>query len=242
VAEPAIEIALPQNKLFMNASQHFVRKTLAVLLLIFPLFLMLGFAMHFRSWESFFHFRWANPPYNAEGMFYMLIRGHSHIFLVAHYVVYIAIPLMLIVVLCLAWVLYQQMPIIAFIGGMVGVVGCMAMSGVMSSWLSFAAIERVTPEHYEGAKAALIELTRMKGSLLLVTQASYCTFWGIIILALALIKAKAFPVWNMISLILGSILFILFMDMDNWMFIGAVCILLGLIPVAKKIARGLQQN
>ena len=220
----------------MNSSQVFVRKTIAIMLLIFPVFLLLGFALHFRSIDQFFRFRWSNPPYNAEGMFNMLVSGRSHIFLVAHNIVYIAVPLMLITVLCLAWVLYEKMPILAFLGGMVGVVGCLAMSGVMSSWLSFAAIERVGPQHYDGAKTALIELTRIKGALGLVTHASYCVFYGIIILALALIRAKLFSIGSMICLIIGSILFILFMDMDNWMFIAAIFLLIGLVPVAKRIA------
>ena len=222
----------------MNDNRPFIRKTIAVMLLVFPVFLMLGFALHFSSIHKFFHFKFTRPPYDAGRMFEMLSGGHSHGFLVAHYIVYIGVPLMMLVILSLAWILYRQLPLVAFIGAAVGIVGCLATSGVMSCWLSFAAVGRVSPENYTGAKAALIELTRMAGALNLVTQASYLTFWGMIIMALGLIKTKMFPLWSMICVITGSVLFILFMDMDNWMFIGSILILIGLIPVSRKIAAG----
>src|SRR6476469_3499532 len=115
----------------MDSNRIFVRKTLAFLLLVFPFTLLLGFAMHFSSLEKFFKFRLVKPAYNAEHMFYMLTGGHSHLFVVAHAIVFIAIPLMLLVILVLAWFLYKSSPIMAFVGGVIGVVGCVAMAGVL---------------------------------------------------------------------------------------------------------------
>jgi hypothetical protein len=112
------------------------------------------------------------------------------------------------------------------------------MSGVISTWLSFSAVGRVAPEYYDGAKAALIELTRMEGPLKTVTALSYLTFIGLIILAAGLLQFRIFRIWNMIAIILGSTLFLAFMDLDNWMFIGTILILIGLIPVSRKLSRG----
>jgi hypothetical protein len=222
----------------MNANQVFIRKAMAVMLLVFPLILMLGFALHFSSLESFFRFRLQRPVYHAERMFDMVVRGYSHGFLVAHFVVYLAVPLMMLVILSLAWLLFRQMPLIAFTGAVVGIIGCVATAGVIAAWLSFPAVGRVSPEYYDGARAALIELTRMTGVLKMITTASYLAFVGMIMLAAGLIRTKMFPLWSMFSIIAGSLLFLLFMDMDNWMFIGSVLILIGLIPVSRKISSG----
>lgn len=221
----------------MDSSHLFIRKTTAVLLLIFPFTLLLGFALHFSSLEKFFKFRLVKPTYNAEHMFHMLTGSNPHLFIVAHAIVFVAIPLMLLVVLVLAYFLYTKSPIMAFVGAAIGIVGCIAMAGVLSAWLSFSAVGRVAPEHYEGAKAALIELTRMQGVLKTVTALSYLTFIGMIILAAGLLQSGLFRVWNMLSIILGSALFLAFMDLDNWMFIGTILILIGLIPVSKKLVK-----
>ena len=221
----------------MDTNRIFIRKTIANSILVFPFTLLLGFAMHFSSLEKFFKFRLVKPVYNAEHMFHMLTGGHSHLFVVAHAIVFIAIPLMLLVILVLAWFLYEKLPLMAFVGAVIGVVGCVAMAGVLSTWLSFSAVGRVTPENYEGAKAALIELTRMQGVLKTVTAVSYLTFIGMIILAAGLLQMGTFKKWNMLSIMLGSALFLAFMDLDNWMFIGTVLILIGLIPVSRKLRK-----
>jgi hypothetical protein len=221
----------------MHSNRIFIRKIIATLMLVFPFTLLLGFGLHFRSLESFFRFRLIKPHYNAERMFYMLISGNSHLFVVAHGIVFLAIPLMMLVVLVLAWFLYRKAPVMAFIGAVIGMIGCIAMGGVLSTWLSFSAVGRVAPENYEGAKAALIELTRMKGTLGTVTALSYLTFIGIIILAAGLLQFRIFRIGNMLSIIFGSALFLAFMDLDNWMFIGTVLILIGLIPVSRKFGR-----
>jgi hypothetical protein len=221
----------------MDANRIFIRKTIAFLLLVFPFTLLAGFALHFRSLESFFRFRLVKPHYNAEHMFYMLTSGNPHLFVVAHAIVFLAIPLMMLVVLILAWFLYRKAPLMAFIGAVIGIIGCIAMAGVLSTWLSFSAVGRVAPEHYDGAKAALIELTRIKGTLGTVTVLSYLTFIGIIILAAGLLQFRTFRIWSMLSIIFGSALFLAFMDLDNWMFIGTILILIGLIPVSRKFGR-----
>jgi hypothetical protein len=93
----------------------------------------------------------------------------------------------------------------------------------------------VDKSYTEGARAGFIELVRMKGMLKFFTLTAYLSFISIIILAAGLIWAKKFKVMNMLSLVIGSALFVVFMDMDNWMFIGALLLLLGFLPVSKKL-------
>jgi len=214
-----------------------VKKCLAFGLLLFPVLSILAFALHFHSLPAFFHFKWTRPPYDAARLFDALAGGRGHGFVVAHFIIYLAVPFLLLTILVLSWYLLQTNQMLALLGAALGITGCLAMAGVIASWLSFAAVGHVTPEYYDGAKAALVELTKMQGILGLNTGASYCIFIGLIILAAGLMMGKQFPRVHMLLIMAGCILFIFFMDMDNWMLIGTVLLGLGLIPVAKRLRR-----
>jgi hypothetical protein len=223
---------------FPNAPNQFpIKKCLALALLLFPCLSLLAFAMHFRSLGAFFYFTWSRPPYNAEKLFNALVSGRGHWFFIAHFVVYLAVPFLLVGILVLAWYLFRQYRLAAFLGAALGVTGCLAMAGVVASWLSFAAVGRVHPEYYDGARAALVELTRMTGILQWNSVGSYLIFVGFMILSTGLFVSRQFPRANMIGIFLGSLLFMLFMDMDNWMFIGTILLFIGLLPVIKRLWR-----
>ncbi len=213
------------------------KKILACALLSFPILAIIGFALHFPFLHDFFHFRWERPPYDAGRLFDALAAGRGHGFRLAHYVVYLSIPFLLVAVLVLAAYLLRVNQAMAMTGACLGIIGCLAMAGVLSTWLSYAAIGHVQPESYAGARAALIKLTEMEGFLRWNTDCSYLAFIGLIILAGGLLLKTQFPTANMICLIIGAILFLLFMDMDNWMLIGTILLGIGSWPVAKRLWR-----
>jgi len=212
-----------------------VKKLLGFALLLFPVLSILGFALHFRSLHGFFNFKWTRPPYNAEGLFNALVSGRGHGFVIAHTIVYLAVPFLLASVLVLFWYLFRHYPWMAFLGAILGIIGCLAMAGVVSTWLSFAAVSGVHPEQYDGARAALVELTRIQGILKWNTLGTYGIFAGLIVLATGLWVCRQFPKWNMICIIIGSLLFMFFMDMDNWMLMATILLFIGLIPVVKRL-------
>lgn len=210
-----------------------VRKILAVLLLLFPVTMMLGFLLHFRSFESFFQFKLSHGTYNAGSLFDTLVSGRGHIFTVAHFVVFLAIPLFMLAILILSWFLFPDRPLLAFTGAAIGMTGCTCMAGMIAIWLSFTGIYGVDMQYYEGAKAGFIQLVEMKGILKFMTIGSYGCFISMIILAAGLIKQ--FSLWNMLAIIAGAVLFLIFMDLDNWMFIASVLLLTGFISLSKKL-------
>jgi hypothetical protein len=212
-----------------------IKKLLALALLLFPLLCILGFLLHFHSLHGFFHFTWARPPYNAERLFDALVSGRGHGFFIAHIIVYAAVPFLLVTVLVLSWYLFPHSPWAAVLGAILGVLGSLALAGVVSSWLSFAAVGKVHPEFYDGARAALVELTNMQGILQWNSIGSYCIFAGLIILAAGLLVNRQFPRWSMICIILGSLLFFFFMDMDNWMLIATILLGIGLLPFITRL-------
>jgi hypothetical protein len=211
-----------------------VRRMLAALLLLFPVLMMLGFILHFHSFESFFNFKLSHNTYDADRLFDTLVAGRGHSFIVAHFIVFLSIPLFMLAILILSWFLFPEKPLLAFTGAAIGIIGCTFMAGTIAAWLSFSGIYGVDNRYYEGAKAGFVQLVEMKGMLKILTQGSYLCFIGIIILAAGLIKQ--FRLWNILAIITGAVLFMIFMDLDNWMFIGSILLLLGFIPVSKKLS------
>ena len=219
----------------MQSSTFSLRKTLAVLLLLFPTIMMLAFLMHFSSVHAFFNFRLHRDPYDAGKLFDALVSGRGHGFVMAHTVGFMSIPLFMIATLLLAWFLYQQKPFWAFIGAAIGIIGCAGIAAVFGAWLSFSGIHSLNPQYYAGAREGFIELVKMKGMLKFFTMLSYLSFIGLAILAAGLAWVKQFKLINMLCIIVGTMLFVIFMDMDNWMFIGSVLLLTGFLPVSKKL-------
>src|SRR6186713_1678264 len=132
----------------------FTKKCLAFCLLLFPVLSIVAFALHFHSLSGFFHFTWTRPPYHAEGLFNALVSGHGHGFVVAHSFIYLAMPFFLLTVLVLAWYLLQVEQALALTGAVLGIIGTLAMVGVIATWLSLPGVAHVDPQFYDGARAA----------------------------------------------------------------------------------------
>lgn len=212
-----------------------LRKIAAKLLVLFPILLMLTFALHFSSLQSFFDFHFTRGIYDAGKLYDAITYGRAHGFMVAHTVGFLSIPLFFVTVFILVWFLYPQMPNLAITGLIVGIIGCTAIAAVFGAWLSFTGIATVDKSYTEGARAGFIELVKMKGMLKFFTLASYLSFTSMVLLAGGLIWVKKFNILNMLAIIAGAMLFVLFMDMDNWMFIGSALLLTGFMPVYKKL-------
>ncbi len=135
----------------------------------------------------------------------------------------------------MSWFLYADKPIFTIISVITGIIGCMALAAVFGAWLSFSGVATVNRNDYEGARAGFTELVKMKGMLKMITMGSYLSFISIMILAIGLISTKKFNTWNLFAIIIGSIIFVVFMDLDNWMFVGSLFLLVGFIPVYKRL-------
>ena len=59
--------------------------------------------------------------------------------------------------------------------------------------------------------------------------------------ALALVGARDLPKWSPLAVATGASLFVAFWDLDNWMLIGAVLILVGFRPMRSQLA-GITQD
>ena len=210
----------------MYKNQITVKKALATSMLVFPSILLLAFIMHFKSFGDFFNLKLIKSPnYDSDLLFDNLIKTGGGNFVHAHAIAYLSVPFMILTILCLGYLLYPKKPILSFVGVAVGIFGSVFMAGVFASWISFSAVSRVEPQNYVGAKAALVELTRMTGALKTMTLLSFLSLIGIIILCVGFLTTKLLPKWSPVSILIGCIIISVFMDLDNWMFIGSIFIL-----------------
>jgi hypothetical protein len=140
---------------------------------------------------------------------------------------------MIFTIVCLGYLLYPKRPIISFAGVVTGIFGAVFMAGFLASWISFSAIGNVEPQNYTGAKSALVELTGNNGALYLITRLSLLSLAGIIILCIGLFTTRLLPKWSPLVLIAGCLLITIFWSLVNWMFIGSLLILVGMMPVSR---------
>lgn len=61
------------------------------------------------------------------------------------------------------------------------------------------------------------------------------TFLGMIVLGFGLYHSRIAPRWSAALFILGNVLVLAFIDLDNWMFIGALLMLVGILPLGMKL-------
>jgi hypothetical protein len=207
-------------------------------LIMLPLVLMLAFALHFDSLSDFFVFKLRYEPATAnEFMATLTNPNESRQYTIAHGIGYLGLPLIISTALCLGHILFKKRPWFALVGASLACIGTVYMGGVFGTWLSFAAIGNVTAAQVEGAIPALEALTKMQGALLLSSILSALSLLGLMVLAVGLFISRIVPRWSAIMIFIGNLMIIVFMDLDNLMFIGAFIMLLGMAPIGLKLLK-----
>jgi hypothetical protein len=208
----------------------------ALSLILFPVLLMASFGLHFERLADFFVFKVKYVPNGvSETMATFSGPNAFRLFILPHLVGYFSFPFMIFSSLALAYVLFKQRPWFGIIGAALTCIGSVFLAGLFAIWLSFAAIGNVPAEQIESSLPALAALTQMQGFLSLTTSLSGLGLLGLLILGIGLFKSTVVPRWSGALVVLGTALIMIFTDLDNWMFIGALCIFIGCIPVALKL-------
>ncbi len=207
-------------------------------LILFPLVLMLAFAGHFESFSDFFVFELQYESNTATEFMDTLINpAAARRYTIAHGVGYLGLPLIISTALYLSFFLFKARPWYALIGGTLSCIGTVYMAGVFGAWLSFAAVGNVTADQVEGAIPVLEALMEMQGPLLVTSILSALSLIGLMVIAAGLFVSQVVPRWSAVMVFLGNLLILVFMDLDNWMFLGAFIMLLGLAPISLKLLK-----
>lgn len=207
-------------------------------LILFPLILMVAFAAHFQSISEFFVFKFKYEQVPVENTVTMLMGPYAmRNFTGSHLIAYFSVPLMIFASLALGYVLFGRKPWFALIGTLTTLVGSVFISGVFAAWLSFAAIGNMPVNQFDGAVSALKELTAMQGPLAMTTYLSILSLLGFLVLAVGLFQSRIVPKWSASLIFIGNLMIIVFMDLDNLMFIGAFLMLLGFLPISWRLLK-----
>lgn len=222
-----------------NRAKNVMKVAGAASLVLFPLMLIVAFAMHYTSVGEFFEIslRYEQLPIEYTVATFMGDDA-GRMYVWPHLLGYFSVPVMAAAALTLGYVLFDRAPWFALIGSALTVVGALFLSGVFAAWLSFAALGNLAADQTGVAVAALTVLTEMKGTLALSTYLSVFTFLGFMVLAVGLYRARIVPTWSPIALFLGNVMIMAFMDIDNFMLVGAVLMLAGLVPVSRLLLPG----
>ena len=209
----------------------------AVSLILFPSILIIAFSMHFMGefgFKDFFNFKFSYVQPSSE-RFMELFRSNRLLdFVLPHLTVYLALPLLVPAIIYFGKILFDKKPILSIIGILLTVVGTVFMGGIFGSWLSFVAVGNVSIEQVPDTIPAITALVQSNKLLGITGVLAGFSLVGFIIIAVGLLISRTVPKWQALLILVGNLMIILFMDLDNLMLIGAMFWLIGAIPISRK--------
>ena len=232
------------NMEYQNTSsvKKFMHTAGSLSLIIAPLLLIIGWALNYDSFASFFGATFSNP-YLTSGKsvpgqeFLATITGPDNgfrFFLLPHYFIYTAMPILIAVALFLAKILFKKAPWHALVGATLTTIGAVYFIGVLGAYLSLPALASV-PIDQTNLLLALNAVTAMKGVLFISIILSVLVFVGMIVLGFGFYKNRIMPRWSALFIIIGNILILAAAGTENFMVIGSLLMLIGLLPLSMKM-------
>jgi hypothetical protein len=149
---------------------------------------------------------------------------------------YLALPLFLLCNAALYALGRRVRPRASLIAMAIAVTGAIYLGGLFGMWAAFyRGLGDVDPRFAEGATATFAAMSANQGALLLTTTLAKLAFVGMALQALVLIGTRTVPNASPVLVTLGCSVFLCFWDLDNWMLIGALLLLAGLIPLRARL-------
>jgi hypothetical protein len=218
-----------------------IRRILAASMLLFPCLFMLVFALHFRGWSDLLSFRLSYVPADPKQVVAALIRSHNRRPMIhdPHVLAYLGLPVLILCALGIHAGGRKVRPTASSAALMITLTGIVYMGGVFGMWTAFyRGLGLVDEKYADGATAAFVALTTPTGAFLLTTTLAKLTMVGFASQGLALLGMESVPWWAPLSIAVGAALFLAFWDLNNWMLIGSVFILAGLMPIRRRLLSG----
>ena len=203
----------------------------AALPMLLPVLLVLVFAMHLRSLPQFLDFRLSYEPTPPELIVPWLIAHGAQRPLLhdPHVIAYLALPLFL----ATAWALHRfgrvRRPVTSAVACATTVVGTIYLGGLFGMWTAFYdGLAHVDASQVEGAIASFAAMTSPHGAFLLTTTLAKLAFVGLALQGLVLWGSDLRARVGSACIVAGAALFLAFWDLDNWMLVGSLLLLLGI--------------
>jgi len=222
----------------MTTTNEVSRRALATALLIFPCLFILVFLLHFRHPADFFFFFFHYSPRAPEQVVGALIRGQNRYPLVhdQHILAYLSLPLMPLCAFAMYIVGRARRPLASAASMFITVTCTIYLGGIFGMWTAFyRGLGSVDPSQTEGAIATFKAMTANQGAFLLTTTLGKLSMIGLAAQALTLWgRVNA---WAIACILSGAVLFLLFWDLDNWMTVAMLLILIGFVPVRRALVK-----
>jgi hypothetical protein len=209
----------------------------ATSLILFPIMLIIAFSMHFMGefgLRDFFDIKFSYQQPSPERFMELFRTGRLLDFILPHLTAYLALPLLIPAIIYFGKVLFDKKPIFSLIGIVLTIIGVVFMGGIFGSWLSFVAIGNVPSDQVQATIPALTSLIQENNLLGMTGVLAGFSLIGFIIIALGLFIYRVIPRWQSALILIGNIIIISFMDLDNLMLIGALLWLIGALPIGLK--------
>ena len=221
-----------------------VRAAQSRVLVLLPSLLIIVFALHFGRGRDFFDFHLTYTPSRPSDVVAGLLSraGRTSILHDPHMIAYLVLPLFPLCASALYALGRRVRPWVSLVGFALTLTGTIYMGGVFGMWTAFyGGIATMDPSARDAATLTLTALTAPHGAFLITTSLAKLTMAGLAVQALALVGARDLPKWSPLAVATGASLFVAFWDLDNWMLIGAVLILVGFRPMRSQLA-GITQD
>ena len=204
------------------------------LLILFPCLFLIVFLMHFRQAADFFHFRLHYVQPDPTPIVTALVRAQNHwaMFHDPHILGYLGLPLLLFCAYALYKLSRVGRPRLSAVALFVTVSGTIYLGGLFGMWTAFyRGLGEVDPRYLDGAVATFRGMTAPHGAFLLTTTLAKFSLIGLGLQSLVMWKLPDIPRRSVVLIALGCILIVGFWDLDNWMLIGMLLMMIGFFPL-----------
>ena len=205
-----------------------------------PLLWLLMFALHFRSLAAFFAFHARYVPVPAAEQVTRLIQAQNRAPILhdPHLIGYLSLPLLVLGAFGLYALGRRVRPVVAALGISLTVSGSLFLGGVFGLFTAvFRGLGDVDIRYADGAIATYAAVTANHGAYGLTRCLAQLALLGIGVQAAALWRAPGVPLRVPLLVAAGCALFLAFWDVDNVMFVGALLLIAGFVPLARELRR-----
>lgn len=199
--------------------------------LLLPVLLVIIFAMHMRSLPQFLDFRLHYEPTPPEVVAHWLVGSAARPLLHdPHVIAYLVLPLFLATGAMLHRRTRARRPAASKAAFALTCVGTIYLGGLFGMWTAFYdGLAHVAPADVDGAGRVFAAMTAPRGAFLLTTTLAKLAFVGLGLQGLLQWGGDARSRAAAACVALGCALFLAFWDLDNWMLVGSLLLLAGLV-------------
>ena len=209
----------------------------SILPLLLPLLLVLVFALHMRSLPQLLDFKLhyeATPP-DVVAHYLVGSARDDGLRLDPHVIAYLALPLFLATSLMLHRQTRTRRPLASKVAFALSAIGTIYLGGLFGMWTAFYdGLSHMAASDVDAAARTFAAMSAPRGAFMVTTTLAKLAFVGLALQGLLLWGADTRSRVAALSFAIGCSLFLAFWDLDNWMLVGSLLMLAGLVAARRR--------